>query len=69
MSTTNHSPAVARALADIEAHKTGESGTDEFLDYIGQLIVEHGDPGPVFERVLELIERERAQETQTVDAA
>ncbi|NEC92176.1 hypothetical protein [Streptomyces sp. SID12501] len=69
MSTTTHSAAVVRALADIEANKTGDPGVDELLDYVGQLIVEHGDPGPVFARVLGLIERERAQETQTVDAA
>lgn len=51
---------VARALADLEALKTGNAAPDRFLDYIGNLIKKTGDPAGVFERVWQLIERERA---------
>ncbi|WP_086809855.1 hypothetical protein [Streptomyces reticuliscabiei] len=61
--TATHNPKVERALADIEACKTGEAGPDEFLDYVGQLIVKSGDPGAVFARVIALIEREQTAAT------
>lgn len=61
--TTIHSPQVERALADLEANKTGKPDVDDFLDFIGELIVKHGDPGPVLARVIALIEQEKAEVT------
>lgn len=61
--TATCNPQVERALADIEANKTGKPEVDDFLDYIGELIVKHGDPGPVLARVIALIEQDKAEAT------
>ncbi|WP_406457054.1 hypothetical protein OH768_24790 [Streptomyces sp. NBC_01622] len=62
--TTTHNPKVERALADIEANKTGKPEVDDFLDFIGELIIKHGDAGPVLARVIALIEQEKAEATE-----
>ncbi|MFF2650362.1 hypothetical protein [Streptomyces sp. NPDC058045] len=53
---------VVRALADIESAKTSVSpAVAECLDYIAELVVEHGDPAAVFDSVVALIAREKAE--------
>ncbi|MGW1892113.1 hypothetical protein ACWCP6_17915 [Streptomyces sp. NPDC002004] len=60
MTTLAHSPAVTRALADIEEAKASISPqVAECLDFIGDLIKENGDPGGTFDRVLDICARER----------
>ncbi|WP_405841568.1 hypothetical protein [Streptomyces sp. NBC_01518] len=61
--TTTHNPQVQQALADLEANKTGKPEVDEFLDFIGELIVKNGDPGAVLARVIALIEHDKAEAT------
>lgn len=68
MTTTTHSPAVERALADIEAAKERavDSGLSspayvEIWDLTAELVIKCGDPAAVFDRILGLIERDRAE--------
>ncbi|WP_431997756.1 hypothetical protein [Streptomyces fungicidicus] len=53
------SPAVVRALADIEtATQDAEPAVAEVLGLVAELIVQHGDPAPVFDRVINALARE-----------
>ena len=53
------SATVMRALTDIEAAKqTSEPAVAEFLDLVGQLVVQHGDPDAVLSRVIDALARE-----------
>lgn len=68
MSITTHSPAVDRALADIEAAKeravvAGLSSPAyvRIWDFTAELVIKCGDPAAVFDHVLGLIERDRAE--------
>lgn len=53
MTTATHTPAVQRALANIEdAKKNVDTGVAKCLDAIADLIVSTGDPDGVFNWVL-----------------
>jgi hypothetical protein len=53
------SAAVMRALTDIEAAKqNAEPAVAEFLDLVGQLVVQHGNPDAVLSRVIDALAHE-----------
>jgi len=61
--TASHTPAVRRALADIEAAKlVVDHAVGECLDAIGDLIRVSGDPDAVFAWVLDTLGREHLKQ-------
>lgn len=62
--TPPETPAVSRALANIEAAKEGaDEAVADFLDSLADLVREHGDPDAVFDSVLNQLSREQLRVT------
>ncbi|MGW2226829.1 hypothetical protein [Streptomyces formicae] len=62
MTTATYSPAVARALDNIDdAKKTSPPAVAGALDFVADLIKSTGDPTAVFDWVLDVMARERGE--------
>ncbi|MEU3667574.1 hypothetical protein [Streptomyces virginiae] len=56
-------PQVIRALVNIaEAKKTSEPAVARFLDGLGRLIIQNGDPDAVYDFALAALDRDEAKQ-------